>query len=166
MEKIPFEYFIILRHGEDDPDNDHLLLTGILQMKHAGKILEPLSFERPIFLSSPLTQARESAEVIANAFQQPVESSLQLVWLGQRNVIREKYQSFSYIQSKQREQNADAVIVVSHEKEVKHIALQAAEDLLNDISFFDKFIKINKGDMIIIDIENKKINFFPAATGP
>lgn len=162
--KRSFKYLIILRHGEDAPDNDHLLLTGRLQMKHLVKIFQPLPFEKPIILSSPLTRAKESAEIIATALHEPVECSLQLVWLGQQNVIRERHRSFSYIQSKQVEQNADAVIVVSHKKEILHIARQAAEELLHNTSFFDKPVSFNKGDMMIIDIEHKKINFFPAAT--
>lgn len=163
MENRPFKYLIILRYGEYDPSNDHLLLTGILQMKHVVNVFQPLPFEKPIILSSPHTRAKQSAKVIATALNEPVESSLQLIWLNQ-NVVRERQRSFSYIQNKQVEQNADMVIVVSDEKEIFHIGLQAATDLLHDVSYFDKYIKFNKGDMMIFDLEHSKINFFTAST--
>jgi phosphohistidine phosphatase len=135
---------IAVPHGTPGINEDERALTGegMSKMRQGAEGLRALGYIPDLILSSPLTRARQTAEVLLNTFGKGIriEIAPALAPSGKR---QELYHDFT-----QYEKELDSLMIVGHQPSLGEIA--------GEIAFGspEHFIELKKGGACVIDLES------------
>jgi phosphohistidine phosphatase len=129
-------------HGTPGTKEEDRALTeeGISKMQQAAAGLRALDYIPDLILSSPLTRARQTAEILLKAFGKGIEIEIAPA-LAPSGSRQELYRDFS-----EYEKNLDSLMIVGHQPSLGEIA--------GEIAFGspEHFIELKKGGACVIDL--------------
>jgi phosphohistidine phosphatase len=141
----------IVRHGVAVPgglpgidDNDRVLTEeGAAKMKQIAAALCRLKYRPELMLSSPLVRARQTAEILLQAFGKDVELKI-FSALAPSGARREIYHEISSLDKK----GIKSLMIVGHQPSLGEIAGEIASGIPK------QFVKLKKGSVCAIEIES------------
>lgn len=149
------KYLIFLNHGKND--------SWASDMHMATTLLKAYAFKKPIVIAGIAAPVTKSAKLVAEMLECPLESTFYGTFSEYKNRGKEAQSVLSYLQARQEEEKADAVIYMGKGYELYYTAREAIQKLSLDSSLSDTLQYFNAGDITIIDLEQNNYRFFKNA---
>jgi phosphohistidine phosphatase len=136
---------IAVQRGSPGIDDSERALTeeGVLKMRNIAAALCRLKYRPELMLSSPLVRARQTAEILLQAFGKGIELKI-LSALAPSGVRRELYREISCMNKK----GVTSLMIVGHQPSLGEIAGEIA------FGSSKNFVELKKGGVCAIEMES------------